>query len=327
MVGESFVIIHEWIVERIVVGPHAAPRGRSVAGAERGQTLNPDEMKGRATVNFRPVILIAALVMLGGGLVWVLSNFWQPTPVVLRVPVAVAASQIEPYTIITQAMIKAGEPMEAGAAYDRGAYPIESVVGLMSTDQIRPGALLTGVNAKPVDEVRFVEDFGLEVVTFAAGVDRTVGGQLRPGHVINLYGYGQDRETRQPFTTLIEPRLWVVRVSAGGQPVSSATARPDLETGEYREDGGDRTVPSSLITVAVPPNQAYHIIDALGAQGLSAWASLAANQTVDLRAMATAVPLRAPTPGPDWPATLESLGPVLMPTAKIAETGYGGMAR
>jgi hypothetical protein len=30
-VRQSYVIIHEWIVERGVVGPYAAPRGRSAA--------------------------------------------------------------------------------------------------------------------------------------------------------------------------------------------------------------------------------------------------------------------------------------------------------
>lgn len=265
-------------------------------------------------MNLRPLFLVGACVLLGMGLVWTLVSLWQPAPAVSQVPVALAATQIEPYTIITQDMLRAGEPMDASEAFERGAYPIHSVIGLMSTDQLRPGTLVTGVNAKPIDEVRFVEDLGLEVVTFSAGIDRTVGGQLRPGHVINLYGYGKDAETRQAFTTLIEPRLWVVRVSAGGQPVSSATAQPDLDTGEYREVGGERSAPSSLITVAVPPDTAYHIIDALGAQGLSAWASLAASQTANLQ-VATAVPAAAATPGPNFVATIEALKPQMQPTA------------
>jgi len=275
----------------------------------------------------RSLSLIAAVALMGVGLLMVLADFLQPPPVVARVPVAVAAMRIEPYSIITQDMIKAGDAMVTTDAFERGAYPLGAVVGLMSTNLIAPGTLLTGVNAKPVEEVRYVQDLGLEVVTFAAGVDRTVGGKLRPGHLINLYGFGRDDQTRENFTALIEPRLWVVGVSANGQPVSLATPQPDIEDGSYREVGRERESPSTLITVAVTPAQAYHIIDMLGAEGLNAWATLAASSLPDIRALATAVPPAvAAAPTPDVFATL-----ALLPTAVVfpgpPDGGFGGMAR
>lgn len=276
-------------------------------------------------MNARTMALLVALALVVAGLAMIVAEFMRPPPAETRVPVAMSVAQIKPYTIITQDMIKSGTPLLAAEAHERGAYPVSAVVGLMSTDLILPGTLIAGVNAKPVEDVRFVSDFNLEIVSFAAGVDRTVGGKLRPGHIINLYGFGRDALTQAQFTELIEPRLWVVGVSAGGQPVSGATPRPDIQDGRYYEENAGADAPATLVTVAVTPQQAVHIIDALGADGLNAWVTLAANQTVEL-ARATPVPA-APTTSPGTLATVQAIVD-MRPTAVVkgAELGYGGMA-
>lgn len=279
-------------------------------------------------MNGRPLMLLGALGLLGAGLIVLAQGFLSAPPAVARMPVAVAIRPIRPYTIISQDMVTAGDPLPVEDAVARGAYPPHAVVGLMTTAQIAPGTLLTGVNAKPVEEVRFATDPGLEIVTFAAGVDRTVGGQIRPGHIINLYGYGRDRETNAPFTTLIEPRLWVVKVSAGASALSNATPQPDPVTGEYRVQGGDREGQATLITVAVAPQQAYHIIDTLGADGLSAWTTLASNQAFDPRSLATPLPPGASIAqrGPAtaaWPPFVAT--PTPLPT--LGPLGFGGASR
>lgn len=278
-------------------------------------------------MNGRQLMLLGALGLLGAGAVVLAQGLFDTPPAAARMPVAVAIRPIRPYTIISQDMVTAGDPLPVQDAVARGAYPPHAVVGLMTTAQIAPGTVLTGVNAKPVEEVRFVTDPGLEVVTFAAGVDRTVGGQLRPGHIINLYGYGRDRETNAPFTTLIEPRLWVVKVSAGASALSNATPRPDPVSGAYRVEGGDREGQATLITVAAAPQQAFHIIDTLGADGLSAWATLASNQTFDVASLATSVPRPTAAAGgavtTPWPAI--GMAPTAMPTLSIL--GFGGTSR
>jgi len=281
-------------------------------------------------MNSRTLILIFAVALLGVGLLMVLADLFAEPPVESKVTPAVAAVQIDPYTVITQDMIKAGDPVRGQDAFERGLYPVQSVVGLMSTSQILPGTQLNGVNAKPIEKVRFVQDLGLEIVSFQAGVDRTVGGELRPGHIVNLYGFGRDEETRQNFTELIESRLWVVKVSAGaGSVVSNATPRPDPDTGEYKVEGGDREQPTTLITVAVTPQQAFNIINALGARGLQAWATLAANQTANI-ARATPVATAAPPPTPGLPPDLALTATALWQTinatqpARAPRTGFGG---
>lgn len=276
----------------------------------------------------RTIILIAAAVMVGVGLIYILAGLLEAPATESEMTPAVAAVQIEPYTVITQDMIKAGEPTGATDAFNRGLYPVDKVLGLMSTNQIKPGDTITGVTAKPIEQVRFARDLGLEVVSFQAAIDRTVGGQLRPGHLINLYGFGKDQETHQDFTELIEKQIWVVKVSAGGQPVSNATPRPN-EDGTYAEEGGDRESPSSLITVAVRPEQAVNIVNSLGARGLQAWTTLAASQSAEI-AQATPVVTPAPpaTAGlpPDLAGTATALWNMInaTPAARPPRTGYGG---
>lgn len=273
----------------------------------------------------RRILLLGALALVGAGVIALAQSLWDTPPAAARMSVAIAVRPIRPYTIISQDMVKVGDAITLQDAVSRGAYPAHAVVGLMSTAQIAPGTMLTGVNARPVEDVRFVSDPNLEIVTFSAGVDRTVGGQLRPGHLINLYGFGRDKTTNEAFTTLVEPRLWVVKVGSGGGPVTNATPRPDIDTGDLYYEGGDRESNATLITVAVTPQQAFHIIDTLGAEGMSAWATLAGSGTADV-----ATPV-APTPGltADTVATLEHLRAALQPTAAptIGIYGYGGASR
>lgn len=279
-------------------------------------------------MNSRTIVLILAVALLGVGLIMTLAELFSDPPAQPTMVPAVAAVQIEPYTVITQDMIKSGEEVRERDAFDRGLYPADAVVGLMTADLISPGTLISGVNAKPVDEVRFVEDLGMEIVSFQASVDRMVGGQLRPGHIINLYGFGKDQKTREEFTILIEPRLWVVDVTANGRPVENATPRPDPRTGEYSEEVGRQTNAGTMITIAVEPERAFRVIDALGAKGLSAWVTLAADQTVDIGGLATAVPPPIDTPGlpPDLALTATALWEAInaTPAAPLPQTGFGG---
>lgn len=281
-------------------------------------------------MNPRSLVLLLAVLLFGIGVISLISGLFAEAPPSRTLVPAVAAMQVKPYTVITQDMVRAGNPVPADEFVEKGMYPFDSVVGLMSTDQLLPGATLTGVNAKPVEEVRFVEDLGLEVISFTTGVDRAVGGQLRPGHIVNLYGFGRDRETNEPFTRIIEPRLWVVKVAAGSSAISNATPRPDPETGQYQVEGGDREGQATLITVAVQPQQAYNIVNTLGADGLQAWVTLAANQTADA-ALATPVATAAPPPtaglSQELSLTATALWNLVNATrpASAPRTGYGGV--
>ncbi|MFN2251399.1 MAG: SAF domain-containing protein [Anaerolineae bacterium] len=251
-------------------------------------------------MNARTIALIAAVAIMGIGAIMIVGDLFSPAESPALTQVAHASQQIEPYTMITQDMIEIGEPIRQRDAAEVAAYPFDAAIGLMTTDQVKPGDTISAANAKPIEEVRYVRDLGLEIVSFTAGVDRTVGGKLRPGHIINLYGYGRDEEGNN-FTKLIEPQLWVVAVSAAGQSVSDATPEVNPETGVY-DPGTGRERTASMITVAVEPERAFNLINALGAESLSAWVTLSADQQA-LGALATPVPVE-PTPTYGLPVDL-----------------------
>ena len=278
-------------------------------------------------MNSRTLILVAAVALLGVGLMLTLADLMRPKATEPRVPVAVANQIIEPYQIITQDMISSGGELRAREAKERSAYPVDAVVGTMSTDRIRPGDLISAANALPPEDVRFTNDLNLEVLTFESGVDRLVGGQLRPGHIINLYGTGRDVEG-DDYSVLIADRLWVVKVTAGGAPVSAATPVPDLGNGAIVYEG-DRTRdrPGTLITVAVPPQTAAKIIDQLGAKGLRPYVTLAANQSAEAGAFASPAPATN-TPGlpPDLALTATALYDALRSTPVPVGPRTGGGA-
>jgi hypothetical protein len=272
------------------------------------------------------LVLIAAVAILGIGAIMIISQLLQPSAPPRQTQVAVARQMIEPYTIITQDMLAASESVRQSDAESRGAWPVDTAVGIMTTDRIAPGQWVTTLNARPVKDVRFAEDLGLEVVTFQAGLDRTVGGELRPGHLVNVYGNGRSREG-EPFTRLIEDQVWVVAVSAAGQPVTNETAVPG-EDGELQIEGGDRNRGASLITVAVTPDEAFNIINSIGSEGLNPWVTLAASQTAS-GVMATPVPSPMPSATwglpPDIAATATALANALAsPVPRPPITGGGG---
>jgi hypothetical protein len=246
-------------------------------------------------MNARSIILIGAVVLLGAGLVMTLLQQLQPPPPANRVNTAVAAQPIEPYTVVTEAMVGAGESVRESYAADNAIWPADQVIGKMSTKRIAPGETLSEQNLKPIEQVRFVEDLNLELVSFAASVDRLMGGELRPGHIINLYGFTQ-AGAQESVTELIEPRLWVVKVSSSGQPVSEATPQYNPDTAKMEYPGSDADRPATLVTVATTPDKAYKIIDALGAKRMTAWVTLAANQSATA-ALATPI-VAAPTATP-----------------------------
>lgn len=291
---------------------------------ERGAIeLQPSKQEGSSTMNPRTMTLATALVLVGIGLVTTLWGILNPqAPAAETVAVLVAAEQIEPYSIITTAMLRSGEALPRSRAVEVGAWPAGAAIGKMSTGLIKVGQILTAVNAKPIEAVRLARDLNLEVVSFQAGVDRLVGGRLRPGHLINIYGFGRDEATRENFTRLIDSRVWVVEVSQAGRSLDLPRPRPDLVSGDYGEDPAPTgSGNATLITVAVEPRRVANLIDALGARGLQVWVTLSAN---DVARYSTATPL--PKPSATRPPATPWIPPGFIPTLTWGDTGYGGMA-
>ncbi|MEO8082942.1 MAG: hypothetical protein ABI780_03910 [Ardenticatenales bacterium] len=274
-------------------------------------------------MNIRTLVFRGAIGLLVIGALLSLASLRRAAPPPPTVTVAVAERSIEPYTILTSAMIGAGATMPQTEAMARGAFPITAVDGLMTTSRLAPGDLITTGRALPAGDVRFIQDLRLEIVSFAAGLDRLVGGRVRPGHRINIYGTGRDARNRT-FTELVERAALVVQVSAGGQAVAEAMAVPDLVTGEIHRATEDRGRAVTMITVALAPTRVLHLIDALSARQLEPWVTLAAVGQANIVPLPTDALPTPPMPlkGPSEYALPERTGREDMPVL-----GGGGASR
>jgi hypothetical protein len=302
-------------------------------------------------MNSRTIILALAVGLLGIGLVMTIAGLFDEPPAETTIQPARAARAIEPYQIVTQDMIRLGDPVRARDARDSAAYPFSAVVGKMTTERLSPGDMLTALNAKSVEEVRFTDELGLEILSFSAGGEQLVGGRVRPGHFINLYGtatcpdkndpedIGTNQEIRIPNYCLgsegedivvkIKDNLWVVGADAGGgRSASVVTPVVDLSTGQVTYPNA-REQASTMITIAVPPETAVDIIEALKAKDLEPYVTLAANQSANIPSFSGSAPVVAtPTFGlpPDLAATATALYNALNATAPPPppRTGGGG---
>ncbi len=234
------------------------------------------------------------------GLVGVaISLYSPPAPPPTKTNVVVAAQDIETYTVISErARLSLKEvPIEEAA----DAYRlVEEVIGKITTRHIEKGEVISRDAAVPIEEFRYVKDMGLEIISFPADFNKMIGGQLKAGHRINIYGYQGERGDRPPETTLIADHVWVVDVRAAsgeeaGVPTPEAEERGPLGLRGLAEE---RVVPASIVTVAVEPEVALAIIQALGAEGFRAWVTLSASETVALRPTPTPVPVPMPMPTP-----------------------------
>lgn len=215
--------------------------------------------------------------------------------------VAVAAQDIGPYTIIQSDMVQAVEKSAREAA---GAYGAEDVVGKIATQYIKAGEPIHRSAALPIEDFRFVSDMGLEITSFPARFDEMVGGQVKPGHHINIYGYRERGADLPPETILIASDVWVVDVrTARGGEAALPTPTPGAGVGFLGEIGGRQAAPASIVTVAAEPSVVWRIIDTLGAQGFQAWVTLSGRQawTPTPTATPTLTPTATATPTPTTP--------------------------
>ena len=267
-------------------------------------------------------ILRTGIVAVAVGLALTAAQLRRPSNPPRVVTVAVAQRAIAPYTIVTSDMLAAGPTLAEAEARARGAFPLEAAGGLMTTERLAPGDLITTARALPAADVRFIEDLRLEVVSFAAGVDRLVGGRVRAGHRIHIYGTGRDDRNRT-VTELVERAALVVQVNAAGQAVSDAFEAPDPRTGEVRRASGVRERSVTMVTVALAPPRVLHLIDALSARKLEPWVTLAAAGAFASPPpeAATPEPVRLPPEGVEFAPTV-----VTTPFATLSTLGGGGAA-
>ena len=247
---------------------------------------------------------LAILLGLVGIGISVRDIIYQPPPPPPRM-VAVAARDIGTYVIVDADMVQAVEKPGEEAV---GIYGAEDVVGKITIRYLKAGEPIDRYSALSIEEFRFVSDMGLEVASFPARFDEMVGGQLKPGHHINIYGYREGGADRLSETMLIAADVWVVDVrTASGSEASLPTPTPG-GGGLLGPIGGQRAVPASIVTVAADPSVVWKIIDTLGARGFNAWVTIAGRGTgVSTPAPTPATPTSTPIPSTPTPGPMPDL--------------------
>jgi len=197
------------------------------------------------------------------------------------VRVVVASHPIEPYAIIESGQVKLGPEKPLPLAASDFYTATDQLEGLMTTRFIKPGQAISREDAKSIAEVRYVDEMGLEIVSFPAVFSEMVAGQVRPGHRVNIYGYYTEDSRDMPGETiLVAGNVWVVDVRTSG----GSEARPATPEAPLASSGGILTAPSirreaaepgSILTVAASPEVVRSIIDAFGAKRYQAWVTLA----------------------------------------------------
>jgi hypothetical protein len=225
-------------------------------------------MSRRVKVVGVSLVLLCLLVLLGIGL-WHLLTPTSPT----MLP-AVARHVVQRYQVITPDMLAPGAPVEMDEARKQGIWSVDEAVGKMNSDMVQSGTVLTEANAHCIDCVGGPATPNLEIVGFSTTVDPRIRDRLRPGSLVNLYGFGVDAGGR-PFMTLVAARIWVVAMTPAGGAEADAT--PPGSTRPY-PTGPDRIHPPDVITVALAPADVPKIVNALNGRGLSPWVTLAADR-------------------------------------------------
>jgi len=234
------------------------------------------------------------------------------------VVVLAARENIEPYTFISSSQVSTTTvPSAMAGGYYTSADKLD---GYMATTLIKKGTGLTRANALLPEDFRFWGDMGLEIGSFKAVFSELVGGQVRPGHRINVYAYRKsDEDEDNGDLVLVASNILVVGVrtetgeqATAGQASVSGTPTPSgggpLDFGSLG-GGLAGAQPASVVVYAAEPRVAQAIIAFLGSRDYSAWVTLAPQPA----AITTPMPvptLRRPTPTPQ---------PTLQPTSELLQ--------
>jgi len=222
------------------------------------------------------------------------------------VPIVVARQDVEPYSVLSSSQVTLSST---------------KIPETLAMDYYQEPADVAGI-----EEVRYVADMGLEIVSFPAVFSEMVAGQLRPGHKINVYGYRREAGKDNPGEAiLVASNVWVVDVrTATGDEVREETQEPEPDSGALFAAPGVGAVsePASVVAVAAAPDVVQDVILAFGAKGYDAWVTLAPSP----EHITEVAPQPTPTPQPEEvpPAPQETVEPTSIVGAVYMSNRDGG---
>ena len=199
---------------------------------------------------------------------------------VVPIPVMVAAHDLPPFTILTEDDVRSDRLPPSVAADSFGEA--QSMVGMMTTGEVRLGSIVHRSEVLSPDP-NWV-DGDMLVFSFYVSTSRIVGGQLRPGHHIDLLVTRAETNDQLPESLWLAQNLWVVGVyQASGDEVSRPSVVVLADTPEAAEATSGafgfaassaqnaRSGPANLVVVAARRQVASMVGDYLGARSYEPW--------------------------------------------------------
>ncbi len=187
---------------------------------------------------------------------------------------------------------------------------IGGLAGQVAQIPLQPGLVVYRAHAVAPQEYRLVADPTLSVVSVPVDPARAVGGQVQPGHTIDLWALPKLRAeaalTESLTATLVLADVPVVDVrSSQGRPVArQAQAVPGQYTaGDEQAQANNQQAPLQILTLALPVTQTETLMGWLTAEEngrATLWTGLA--------------PLKRPTPRPLPPRAVSNVTDVDRPT-------------
>jgi Flp pilus assembly protein CpaB len=239
----------------------------------------------------RTQIILALISLLLAGLagVYVLTTFNQ---MVTTARVVTPAQTIPAGALIEASMLTERDvprPLLDEAIYANA----REVVGQVAAIPLRPGMIVYRSFVVPQAQYRLVDDPTLAVVSFPVNPARAVGGQLQPGHHIDIWRLAGLKPTQAislselslhdwATATLVITNVLVVDVrTANGAAVAR---QPQAVPGQLSGSGSTSASASSssaalqILTVGVPPSVARDLLALVAEEeqsGLDVWVTLA----------------------------------------------------
>lgn len=279
-------------------------------------------MRARTQVVISIVCLVAAAAV-GLGLYTAFSRMVTTAQVVTPAVTIPAGGLIESWMLTAREVPR---PLLTEDIYTSA----EELAGRVAVAVLRPGMVVYRPFAVAPTQFRLAEDPALTVVSFPVDPARAVGGQIQPGHRVDVWRLVAVRPSATtPLSEILTGQWATATLLVEGVPVvdvraagGGAVARqPQAVPGQV--DAGDSARSASsqpslqVLTVAVPPAVAQEILSLVAQEraGAELWVSLSPLVREDTLAPAPTVgadpaPLAEPSALPS-----PTPGPVAAPTA------------
>ena len=247
--------------------------------------------------NRRTILFIIAGVLL---VVVLITQFLpstggtKATPTPTTVPVVVAKRDIPPYTILRVEDVRTSQIPANKVIAEDVFSGLREVAGMMTTTEIRSGNAVEKSKVLEPDPSWLTGD--MRIFSFYVSTARVLGGQLRPGHHIDLLVTRGETQDQSAQSLWLAYNVWVVGVQQStGADVLRPTAAVYNPTATPKGEKADTTglLPvnagraqqgaSNLVVVAADRETARVIGDYLGAQQFDAWVYIIPGETAARR--------------------------------------------